>query len=185
MKKLATIIEDLLQGQKELKQEVDSLKGHRPTHKNKSLRSIKDKEVFDFLALIRSWPKIVGERLSKHTYPKQNKFKTLTVLTSHPAYSEQLTLMSDLLIKKIVETFPALGGQIQKIIFHTNPAFFREQQMNEQVKEENSTRLHPCSMDYLRLKKEASEFTQSIEGLDCDDQLKEVIADLYIQMHRS
>lgn len=74
MKQLGKIIDDLLQGQKDLKQQVDRLKSHKPTSQNKALRSLKDKEVFDFLALIRSWPQIVGERLAKHTYPKQNKF---------------------------------------------------------------------------------------------------------------
>ena len=88
-------------------------------------------EIFDFFELISHWEEIVGENLASHTIPLKNTRKELTVLSDHPIYSQQLSLMDQLIIKKIIKFFPQLNKQIKTIKFQTNTSFFKK------VKEQN------------------------------------------------
>src|SRR5262245_18982119 len=112
MKRLGDIIHSLVKGHFE---DNARSQGHGPRARS---------EGFDFLALIEAWPQVVGERMAALTKPMQNKGGTLTVMTAHPAYGQQLLLLSPTIIGKITKHFPALQGKIQKLQFQTNSAFF-------------------------------------------------------------
>ena len=80
---------------------------------------------FDFLDLIEEWHLIIGENLSKVTSPLKIKNKQLTILTSHPAFSQQLAIMEKEIITKITSHFPSLSRSIKKIFFITNTEHFQ------------------------------------------------------------
>ena len=82
---------------------------------------------FNFLVLVEKWEEIVGKMLAKHTTPLKNVRKTLTILTDHPAYAQQLSFIETELIKKIIARFPSLQGNIKRVRFQTNPQFFEQQ----------------------------------------------------------
>jgi hypothetical protein len=139
-------------------------------------------ENFDFLKLIQKWPKIVGDKLAQETAPLKNRAKTLTVLTKHAAFSQQISFMEGPLRKKIISFFPALEGKIDRINFISNPTAFHVEK--EKVKkwhrgadDNKAPRLHPYSPEYKRLSREADEIFDDIE----DEQMVQSLKSLYIE----
>lgn len=143
-------------------------------------------ENFDFLKLIQKWPEIVGEKLAQETAPLKNRSKTLTVLTRHAAFSQQISFMEGPLRKKIIEFFPALEGKIERINFISNPAAFHEEK--EKVKkwhrlpeESRPSKLHPYSPEFKKLSREAEEIFGDVK----DEEMNQSLKSLYIEFKRS
>ena len=138
------------------------------------------KDTFDFLSLLEKWPDIIGERWSKHTIPLKLKFKTLTILTNHSAFSQELSFMSEILKQKIVQEFPNLKSSLNKVQFQVNSAFFeeeREKAEKQQAKHRPENNIHPYSPLYKKLKKEAGDYFEQIE----EGEIKEILTSIFIQ----
>lgn len=179
-----------------------NLKGRleRSKHQRFSDHSAQDEGLFDFLKLVHNWEVIVGPRLCKHTIPLKNKWGTLTILTNHSAISGQISFMSEMIIQKVEKHFPPLKGHIKKLSFIVDSTHF--QKRLEQLKthkqtlggkklllkenssheslnnQEKETRLHPYSPEYRQLKERA----QSILGHLEDEEVKELLTSVYIQV---
>lgn len=144
----------------------------------------KENEVFDFLALVREWEKIVGPRLSKHTLPLKCDYKTLTILTNHPSLSGELLFMEEPIKAQVFKLFPALKSSIKKIKFQVNSSFFEIKQKQYQKIQptksiEEKRKFHPHSPLFQKLKRQAEVEFESIEN----DEIKEGFISLYIQHH--
>jgi hypothetical protein len=140
-------------------------------------------EVFDFIALIRRWPEIVGSVLARESLPLKNRGGVLTVLTREPAFSEQIKFMEEPIKKKIFQTFPSLEGKISRINFFCNPTAFAEQRQHysndPQVRTQKATpSLHPQSPLYRKLLQEAKQELGEFQ----DEELEQAFQSLYIQL---
>ena len=140
-------------------------------------------DLFDFFELINSWEEVVGKNLSAHTIPLKNTRKELTILTDHPMYSQQISFMSDIIIKKIIEKFPALNKKIKSIKFQTNTAFFKkiinESKLHQkkQKKTIEDQKIHKYSPKYRKLKSNADLMFDTIE----DFESRQLLESIYIQ----
>ena len=148
---------------------------------------------FNFLALIYKWPDIIGEKLSNVTIPIKAQNNSLTILTSHPAYSQSLSFLESTLKLKIYKEFPELKGKIKQFYFQVNTAHFeqekekivaRSQQWakgHQSVESENKKKqsfFHPYNPKYIELKAEAlSHFSSIID----DQETLDSMVSLYIQ----
>ncbi len=144
------------------------------------------KEAFDFLNLIKSWPKIVGDRLASRTIPLKNQYKTLTILSNHSAFSEQLSFMSDKIIEKINHFYPELQGYITQIKFITNPSHFQSHQVRaKKLQGPNPAAIkeitHKFSPFDRNLLKEADHIFKDIE----DEKVRKSLESIFIQLHKS
>lgn len=137
-------------------------------------------ECFDFMSLIKRWPEIVGEKLASRTIPKNIYKNKLVVLTNHGAFSEQLSFMEDILLKKIFQKFPSLENKLTKITFiYDSRQFDQQTEMITNVKTESDIKkvLHPLSPEYKALRKKGLELLKDVD----DENLKEQLISIYIQ----
>ncbi|AYF43507.1 PF05258 family protein [Halobacteriovorax sp. BALOs_7] len=151
-------------------------------NKQSNFKANKAIDLFDFLELSSSWNKIVGPRLSQFTIPLKLKNKSLTILTSHPVYAQQLKYMETEIIKSIGNVLPATKGQIKKIFFQVDNQFFQkkksEVERKEIVKQEVENRLHPQSPEYKAIMRDAQEQFSDIE----DEELKKSLTSILMQL---
>jgi len=137
-----------------------------------------------FLALVRHWDKIVGEKLALKTKPLKLKADTLIILTEHSSFSHHLKLMEKDIIKKIHSLLPQLSDQLRTTYYYVNHKFFQEKKsdLKDQIIVENKPdkqkKLHPYSPEYLSLKKKAQEV------LVDNDEFSEDLISLFIQLNR-
>lgn len=137
-------------------------------------------EVFDFLELVKAWPEMVGVALAKYTIPLKLSGQVLTIVTNHPAFSEQTTYMEKLLREKINKSFPQLGP-IKSLKFYVNPNLFTEKEtlvatVSKRKKAADSW--HPFSPEYRRYRQEAEAQYSFIE----DGEVKEALISLFLQL---
>jgi predicted nucleic acid-binding Zn ribbon protein len=77
------------------------------------LRNILDRMETGFSHVIKNcsllslWPKVVDERVQKHTEPIKIRNRTLYVSTSSPAWAQELGFLK----KNIMEKFNGLAGE--------------------------------------------------------------------------
>lgn len=137
------------------------------------------RESFDFLSLIKAWKEIIGPKLSEHTIPLKNQNGTLTILSNHSAFANELSYMEIPLKKKIFAKFPSLENSIVSIKFIVDSTHFSShyQQFIAPAEKKKSQALHPFSPEFRRLKKEAEELFSDVSDLE----LKEKMISLYIQ----
>ncbi len=177
-------LEDLLANQINMKPSSND------TQSRKKVRLPHQHPSFDFLALINAWEEIVGKRLAEYTIPLKNTQGTLTILTDHPAYSQQLSFMESNLKEKIFKTFPQLSSQIQRLTFQTSTVYFeqkkndllkaaakRPQKNNPTLKKKQNTQYHQYDPHYKKLLKEAKTKFSDIQNQELKDQL----ISLYLQ----
>lgn len=150
-----------------------------------------ENDFFDFFQLVKVWPDIVGERLAEHTIPLKNKNRNLTILTDHPAYSQQLSFMEEKLREKITTQFPQFKGHIKKLYFQTGSNFFQKKSELENAlkskniaapklsSEKKQTKLHPYSPEYKKIEMLAKKEFENLE----DEALKKQMISLFIQSH--
>ena len=142
-------------------------------------RFSKTKGLFDFIYLIRSWDKIVGELMAKNTIPHKIMRSTLIVMTKHSIFAQELSFMGPQIIQKIEENIPELKGKIQKIKFsHANFSWdeFKSSQFKKVSKGTSRPKLHPHSPQYKLKMKRAQEVFNDIE----DDEVKELLTSLFM-----
>jgi len=137
-----------------------------------------------FLALVRHWDKIVGEKLASKTKPLKLKTDTLIILTEHSSFSHHLKLMEKDIIRKIHSLLPQLSDQLKTTYYYVNHKFFQEKRNDkeEEIKVEekqiNQKKLHLYSPEYLSLKKKAQEI------LVDKDEFSDDLISLFIQLNR-
>jgi hypothetical protein len=137
-------------------------------------------EVFDFLELLKAWPEMVGVALAKHTIPLKLTGQVLTIVTNHPAFSEQTTYMEKLLRDKITSSFPQLGI-IKALKFYVNPNVFMEKEklVATVVKKKDAAKSwHPFSPEYRRFRQEAESQYSFVDDIE----MKEALISLYLQL---
>ena len=152
-----------------------------PSRKNFASKADKHmKECFDFLTLVKQWKDIVGDKLAEKTMPQGIYKDQLVVVTNHPAFSEQLSFMESVLLKKVFQAFPSLNGKLKRLIFKYDSAKFKHQtSLVENTTQKNDLKkiIHPLSPEFKKLKTEAGELFSHIE----DEELKEQLTSIYIQ----
>ncbi len=135
---------------------------------------------FDFIKLIQSWKDIVGEELAKESIPIKNKFKTLTILTSHVAYSNKLSFMETSIKEKIFTIFPKLKRDINRIQFTAKSSYFKDKLKSSRSFSKNiNNKLHSQSPEYKKLKFLADKLLIDIR----DEELRKTMTNIYIQQH--
>jgi hypothetical protein len=137
----------------------------------------------DFLALIKEWPNIVGEKNALISIPLRNSNKILYILTQHPAHSQQLSFLEEIIKEKVIEKFPSLKKTVKSLKFVTNSAFFKEKEKAYKIKETSNKKntnkklFHNYSPQVIKLKKQANEAFGNIE----DQEVKERLISIFIQ----
>lgn len=136
-------------------------------------------QTFDFLSLLETWPRLVGDKLAKVTSPLKIKFSSLIVATIHPSYSHELSYHVEPIKEAIFKEFPHLRNVITNIQFQTMPQFFQQKSIiekSQELKKEQNT-LHPQSPQYRLLSAKANKLFGHIE----DPELKKMMINIYIQ----
>lgn len=167
----------------------DLTKNHKFSYYSKKTNKPGSDEAFDFLKLIQKWPEVIGQGLAKHTIPLKNTRRSLTILTDHPAYSEQLKFMEVQLLTKIKEKFPSLEGSLRTLYFKTDSTYFQKQKQMAQeragldhVQEEKIEKaFHQYSPEYRKLKAQAEVEFQDIES----EEVRERLTSIYIQSRQT
>jgi hypothetical protein len=173
-------IGDILDEQKFSAPKKFNTRSQRPYYKGDS---------FDFLSLIAQWEDIIGPKLAKHTIPIKNRYRVLTIMTDHPAYSQQLSFMETQIIEKISRRFPELALSLKKIIFQVNTRYFNQKadelrqaaqarpNKTSEKKVQPKKIYHPYDPQVRRFKQEAESEFSDIE----DSEIRENLISLFIQ----
>ncbi|OFZ27837.1 MAG: hypothetical protein A2381_07520 [Bdellovibrionales bacterium RIFOXYB1_FULL_37_110] len=144
-----------------------------------------------FFDLIKLWPQIVGNHLAQHSTPLKNTHKTLTILTDHPQWAQELSFLEKKIKHQIFKTIPKLSYEIKKIKFQADNTFFKNQnlrildtpppcpcQTETELKKQalQSPNLHPFSPEYLKYQQEAVNLFGNIE----DEETKNLLTSIFI-----
>ena len=157
------------------RQEGDAFTAKAPPKKSKGFASS-----FNFLTLAKKWPEIAGAYLGHKSLPIKLKGGVLTLIVKHQTYAQELRFTEKMLIKKVVEYFPAFHTQIQKINFIVKDNFsLDDYSFHTDVAEEDSPvktkqRIHPQSPLYRELNEKAMELFHEIDDPDIKKLLKEI-----------
>ena len=132
-----------------------------------------------FLELVSSWEKIVGERLAQNTMPWKNIRGTLVIITTHPAYAQQLSFMEEELKQKIFKACPKLVAKIKKLSFQANSTYFEGKKNNiaREERAEKKVLYNKHDPHYKKLLREAEDYFADIET----PELKAQFISLYLQ----
>ncbi len=134
-------------------------------------------QTFDFFDLIKQWSDIVGPMLGQNTSPLRIKGDSLFVVTKHAAFAQQLNFLTEIIKEKIFQTFPKLRSMIKKIVYETNPNFFKEIEQKKVEEKEKPAPLHPMSPQYKKAKAEAEQLFSHLE----DPEFRASMISIYIQ----
>lgn len=134
-------------------------------------------QTFDFFDLIKQWPEIVGPMLGQNTSPLRVKGDSLFVVTKHAAFAQQLNFLTEIIKEKIFQTFPKLRPIIKKIVYETNPHFFKEIEQKKEIEKTQPAPLHPMSPQYRKAKADAEQLFSHIE----DPEFRASMISIYIQ----
>lgn len=141
---------------------------------------------FDFIHLVKSWEEIVGAMLAQNTMPLRIKNSQLYILTKHAVFSQELSFMDQLIIKKIETIFPSYIGKIKKIRFSTGN--FSSDEFNniksqrpggtKQLEVENLTKKkdHPFDPKFRQKKLRAESMFSDID----DPEIKQLLVNIVL-----
>ncbi|MFY7994528.1 MAG: DUF721 domain-containing protein [Bacteriovoracaceae bacterium] len=136
-------------------------------------------QTFDFFDLIKQWPEIVGPMLGQNTSPLRIKGDSLFVVTKHAAFAQQLNFLTEIIKEKIFQTFPKLRSIIKKVVYETNPHFFKEIETKQVEQKAKPAPIHPMSPQYRKAKAEAEQLFNHLE----DAEFRASMISIYIQAH--
>ncbi len=149
------------------------------SRKNSAIKTNAD--VFDFLDLIKSWPSIVGPKMSEFTIPLRNQNGNLIILSNHSMFASEMKYMELPLKKKIFEVYPKLEAHIKTLTFIVDSTHFEKQKEVASIQtEKNKEKVslpHPYSPQGKTLQKEANELFIDVT----DEEMKEALTSLYVQ----
>lgn len=142
------------------------------------------KSITEFISLIQGWQEIVGEASSKHSIPLKLNHNVLTIITSHPSISSEMSFLSEMIKKKIFDRFPTLNRKIEKINFINNPTIFdqlkKDNEDYEAKKILTKNKKHKYNLEQKLKEEEASLFFGN-ELNGTDPEIKELMIALKIQ----
>ena len=148
-----------------------------------------ERDFFGFLGLVKSWPSIVGETLSRQTLPLKIRSKKLFIMTSHPLYAQQLQHFEQTILERVTARFPRLRSQVGGIRLQATDYFDTiktEQKIGltatqkDQEKEQPQS-FHPFDPRYLRLRLEVRAKLPPI----ADSELSALLEEVNIRYHMS
>ena len=138
---------------------------------------------FDFIHLVKNWEQIVGKMLSQNTIPLKIKNSQLFILTKHAVFSQELSFMDQMIIKKIEDSFPIFQGRIKKIRFSTGNFSSEEfnsaqkEKLNQDQKNLNKKNIqHPFNPKFRQKKAHAQSLFADIE----DEEIKDLLIKVYL-----
>jgi hypothetical protein len=142
-------------------------------------RFTKSSATLDFIHLVKNWDKIVGPMLAQNTIPLRVKSGNLFILTKHAVFSQELSLMSQLIIDKVEELFPSFRGHIKKVRFSTGD--YSSEEFNNMKDKNNSNpppnpKHHPFDPKYRMKKKQADALFSDID----DEEIKQLLVQVYL-----
>lgn len=97
-------------------------------------------DAFDFIKLISSWDKIVGQKMTKNSLPLKVQGKYLVIITSHSIYNNQLQCFEREILQKINNLFPNKFSNIRRLTFKASQEFTSIQN-SQKLKKENFEKL--------------------------------------------
>lgn len=179
MSKIRTIAEIL--SQDDDSEELYPSDQRRRNYRAKLGRYTRNTHTFDFIHLVKNWEKIVGTMLAQNTIPLKIKNAQLFILTKHAVFSQELSFMDQMIIKKIEEMFPAFQGKIKKVRFSTgnfsSEEFNRFQDKKKQQEQKIKTPTgHRFDPNYRNKKAKAVQLFSDIE----DEEIKELLIQVYL-----
>ncbi len=134
--------------------------------------------LFDFIHLVNKWETIVGKMLADNTIPLKIKRSTLYILTKHSIFSQELSLMSQMIIQKIEEAFPYFKGQIKKISFSSGN--FSSEEFNKIKVDKNretkpvKEQPHPFDPKFRARKRQLEEMFADVE----DEEIRNLLINI-------
>jgi len=169
-------LSDLLARDPEQKEVYLSEKKRRDARKKRGIYT-RNESPFDFIFLIKSWGEIVGPLMGKNSLPLKIKYDTLYIATKHAVFSQEMSFLSQDIIKKIEAQFSSLEGKIKKIKFTNNESLFNQKsEMHEKIKDTPKSSLHPFSPEYKKKSFLADELFKDID----DPELKKALKDFFL-----
>jgi hypothetical protein len=133
-------------------------------------------QTFDFLALVKSWPDIIGEKLAAVTSPLKIKGDTLIILSKHSSYSQNISFLSEEIKDKIFLLFPELKKIIKRLNFQTQESFFNFNAKEEEIKSKSQS-YHPQDPRFKLIRSEAERLFADV----IDPELKNLLISIYVQ----
>lgn len=145
-------------------------------------RFTRNAHTFDFIHLVKNWEQIVGTMLSQNTIPLKIKNHNLFILTKHAVFSQELSFMDQMIIKKIEDLFPAFNGKIKKVRFSTGN--FSSDEFNQFQSKKNTQagvekpqkQAHRFDPNYRKKKMHAEQIFSDIE----DEEIKDLLIQVYL-----
>jgi hypothetical protein len=137
--------------------------------------------LFDFIHLVNRWETIVGKMLADNTIPLKIKRSTLYILTKHSIFSQELSLMSQMIIQKIEESFPNFRGQIKKISFSSgnfsSDEFNKIKVENHMEPKKEKEAPHPFDPKFRARKKQVEQMFDDVE----DEEVKNLLINIALK----
>ena len=132
--------------------------------------------VFDFLELIRLWPEIIGPKMANVTEPIRISSKKLVIYTAHSAFSQQLSLMKNEILKNVKKIYPSSESHIRDLNFITKDLHFNQKKENllssdSTTNYKQNNKLNPFSPTYRKFLQEANELFKDIEDIPTKESL--------------
>lgn len=137
----------------------------------------RQKSVFDFIHLIKSWEKIVGKMMAENTIPLKIHQNTLLISAKHPVFAQELSFLIPKILEKIHDHFPELTQNLTHIKFaHSKytASQFTKRNENSSFHQQNKVKrekIHPFSPQFQKIKIQSEELFQDIT----DDEIKEIL----------
>lgn len=168
---------DFLSGSNESKEVYVTDQKKRIKRKNRGYYS-RQNGCFDFIQLINTWEEIVGKLLAKNSIPRKIHNGTLYIITKHPVFTQELTMMGPEIIRKISEHIPYLKDKLKKVKFtnadYSFEEFTKEDKNMDQKKLDAKN--HPYSPHFKSKQLQAQKLFDDID----DPELKEILTGLYM-----
>lgn len=133
-------------------------------------------QTFDFIELVKVWPKIIGESLSSVTCPLKIKGDGLIILSKHSSYSQNIAFLSEEIKQRIFDHFPNLKSVIKKLHFQTGDSLFKNLEQADNTMKKPSI-FHPQDPKYKIKKNKAEEIFSALE----DEEFKKLLISIYLQ----
>lgn len=140
----------------------------------------RQKGLFSFLQLIKSWEDIVGDFMAKNTTPLKIKNQTLFISTKHSIFAQELGFLGPTIIQKIKVKYPELEGKLKQIKFlysdFSSRDFNTKQEISPERPKTNPPKQHRFSPYFIEKQNKAKKIFEDIQ----DEETRNALIDFYI-----
>ena len=175
-------------GLKNIGEVLLGLRGSSQRRKSHTQKAANSCDFFDFLKLIKNWPRIVGPQLAQHTLPLKINGGKLFIMTAHSLYAQQLQNFERDIIKKIVDLWPNSKTQIKEIAFQATEYFDSikaQQNQGLQAKREltqnDPNKHHQFDPNYIKIRERVRTELPQMEDQEVQALLEEMNIAYYSQ----